>query len=70
MNEHIGDSFWSLGFTDGWPTPRNRRFQAARAVLRGAVEYVIRQRRQQSSEGDDLLSMLMSRARRGHRRVR
>ena len=38
MNEHIGDSFWSLGLTDGWPTPRNRRFQAARAVLRGAVE--------------------------------
>ena len=59
MNEHIGDSFWSLGVTDGWPTPRNRRFQAARAVLRGAVEYAIRQRRQQSSEGDDLLSMLM-----------
>ena len=59
MNEHIGDSFWSLGVTDGWPTPRNRRFQAARAVLRGAVEYAIRQRRAQPSGGDDLLSMLM-----------
>ena len=59
MNEHIGDSFWSLGLTDGWPTPRNRRFQAARAVLRGAVEYAIRQRREHASEGDDLLSMLM-----------
>jgi cytochrome P450 len=59
MNEHIGDSFWSLGLTDGWPTPRNRRFQAARAVLRGAVEYAIRQRREQSSEGEDLLSMMM-----------
>ncbi len=59
MNEHIGDSFWSLGLTDGWPTPRNRRFQAARAVLRGAVEYAIRQRRERASDGDDLLSMLM-----------
>jgi len=59
MNEHIGDSFWSLGLTNGWPTPRNRRFQAARAVLRGAVEYAIRQRREQGAEGDDLLSMLM-----------
>jgi cytochrome P450 len=59
MNEHIGDSFWSLGITDGWPTPRNRRFQAARAVLRGAVEYAIRQRREQAAGGHDLLSMLM-----------
>jgi cytochrome P450 len=59
MNEHIGDSFWSLGLTDGWPTPRNRRFQAARAVLRGAVEHAIRQRRDQPAEGHDLLSMLM-----------
>ena len=59
MNEHIGDSFWSLGLTDGWPTPRNRRFQAARAVLRGAVEYAIRQRRDQPAGGHDLLSMLM-----------
>ena len=24
-----------------WPTPKNRRFQAARAVLRGAVDHVI-----------------------------
>ena len=60
MNAHIGDSFWSLGLTDGWPTPRNRRFQAARAVLQGAVEYAIRQRRQQSAEGDDLLSTMMA----------
>jgi cytochrome P450 len=59
MNEHIGDSFWSLGLTEGWPTRRNRRFQAARAVLRGAVEYAIRQRRDQPAAGHDLLSMLM-----------
>jgi cytochrome P450 len=60
MNEHIGDSFWSLGLTDGWPTPRNRRFHAARAVLRGAVEHAIRQRREHPSEGHDLLSMLLA----------
>jgi len=41
VNQHIGDSFWSFGLTERLPTPKNRRFQAARAVLRGAVEYVI-----------------------------
>ena len=33
INEHIGESFWSLGLTDWLPTPKNRRFHAARAVL-------------------------------------
>jgi cytochrome P450 len=60
INQHIGESFWSLGFTDNLPTPRNRRFQAARAVLRGAVEHVISQRRRDATEHADLLSMLMS----------
>jgi cytochrome P450 len=60
INEHIGASFWSLGFTDGWPTPKNRRFQAARAVLRGAVEHVIAERRRHPSDRNDLLSMLIS----------
>jgi cytochrome P450 len=60
INEHIGASFWSLGFTDAWPTPKNRRFQAARAVLRGAVDHVIAERRRHPSERNDLLSMLMS----------
>ena len=41
INEHVGESFWSLGFTDRLPTPKYRRFQAARAVLRGAVDHVI-----------------------------
>ena len=36
INQHIGESFWSLGFTDRLPTPKYRRFQAARAVLRGS----------------------------------
>ena len=40
INEHVGESFWSLGLTDRLPTPKYRRFQAAQAVLRGAVDHV------------------------------
>jgi cytochrome P450 len=60
VNQHVGESFWSLGFADGWPTRKNRRFQAARAVLRGAVDHVITERRRAPSDSADLLSMLMS----------
>ena len=60
LNEHIGESFWSLGFTDWFPPSKYRRFQAARAVLQGAVDHVISQRRRNPSERADLLSMLMS----------
>jgi cytochrome P450 len=59
INQHIGESFWSLGF-DTLPTPKYRRFRAARAVLRGAVEHVIAERRRRPTDSDDLLSMLMS----------
>jgi cytochrome P450 len=59
VNQHVGESFWSLGF-DRLPTPKNRRFKAARDVLRRAVEYVIAARRQDPSDRGDLLSMLMS----------
>ena len=60
INQHIGESFWALGFTDKLPTPKNRRFAAARAVLRGAVDYAISERRRNPSKGTDLLSMLLS----------
>jgi cytochrome P450 len=60
INQHIGESFWSLAFIDRLPTPKYRRFQAARAVLRGAVDHVISERRRTSSDSADLLSMLMS----------
>jgi cytochrome P450 len=60
INQHIGESFWSLGFTDRLPTPKYRRFQAARAVLRGAVDHVIAERRLGASDSADLLSMMMS----------
>jgi cytochrome P450 len=59
VNEHIGESFWSLGF-DTLPTRKYRRFLAAREVLRGAVDHVIAERRQSHADGADLLSMLMS----------
>jgi len=61
INQHIGESFWSLGF-DTLPTPKYRRFTAARAVLRGAVDHVIAERRRIGVDGlgnNDLLSMLM-----------
>jgi cytochrome P450 len=60
INQYIGESFWSLGFTDTLPTPKYRRFQSARAVLRGAVEHVISERRRHAIDHPDLLSMLMT----------
>ena len=60
MNQHIGKSFWSLGLTGSLPTPANRRFQAARALLQRAVDHVISQRRRDPSQHPDLLSMLLS----------
>jgi cytochrome P450 len=60
VNQYIGESFWSLGIADNFPTRRYRRFVAARAVLRGAVEYVIAGRRRHPIERPDLLSMLMA----------
>jgi cytochrome P450 len=59
INEYVGDSFWSLGFTDWFPPSKYRRYQAARSVLQGAVEHVISERRRNPSERSDLLSMLM-----------
>jgi cytochrome P450 len=59
VNQYIGEAFWSLGIADNLPTPKYRRFVAARAVLRGAVDYVISKRRRNATEGADLLFMLM-----------
>src|SRR5689334_504191 len=59
INEHVGESLWSLGFTDNWPTRRTRRFQQARAILRGAVDHVINERRRRPADHADLLSMLL-----------
>jgi len=60
INQHIGESFWSLGLADRFKPSKRRRFEAARAVLQGTVDYVIRQRRRNSSDSPDLLSILMS----------
>jgi len=60
INQHIGESFWSIGLGERLPTGKNRRFHEARQTLRGAVEYIITKRRRDQSEGADLLSLLMS----------
>jgi cytochrome P450 len=60
INEYIGENFWSLGLTDWLPSARRRRFDAARRLLREAVDYVIAERRQQPSHTPDLLSMLLA----------
>ena len=60
INQHIGESFWSLGLTDRLPTSKRRQFEAARVVLRGAVDHVISQRRRSPSQSPDLLSMLLA----------
>jgi cytochrome P450 len=60
VNRHIGESFWSLGLTDSWPTPKNRRFERARDVLDRVVFRLIDQRRRRGGEERDLLSMLIS----------
>jgi cytochrome P450 len=59
INEHIAESFWSLGLMDRFQAAKRRRFEEARAVLRQTVDYVIDQRRRNPSEHTDLLSMLM-----------
>ena len=59
VNAHIGESFWSLGLMDRWPTPKNNRFRRALGVLDDAVFYVIDERRRHGRETNDLLSMLM-----------
>jgi cytochrome P450 len=59
VNEHIGESFWSLGLTDRWPTPKNRRYRRALSVLDRAVFHLIDERRGNGRQTNDLLSMLM-----------
>ncbi len=60
VNEYIGESLWSLGITDSWPTPRNRRFRRALVVLDRTIFSVIEQRRRSRADNDDLVSLLLS----------
>jgi cytochrome P450 len=60
INQHIGESFWSFGLMDMLPTSKRREFEAARTLLRAAVDYVISQRRRSPSQSVDLLSMLLA----------
>ena len=59
INEHVGNSFWSLGIAARFQPAKARRFEEARLVLRQAVDYVINERRRNPSDSADLLSMLM-----------
>jgi cytochrome P450 len=43
----------------GWPTPRNRRFRAARARLDSTVYRIIAERRRSGEDRGDLLSVLL-----------
>jgi len=60
INEHVGNSFWSLGIAERFQRANARQFEEARVVLRQAVEYVINERRRHPRESADLLSMLMN----------
>jgi cytochrome P450 len=60
LNQQIGESFWSLGITDKLPTPKRRRFYAARGLLQDAVDHLIQKRRRNGSDQGDLLSMLIA----------
>jgi cytochrome P450 len=60
INEHVGNSFWSLGIAERFQRAKARRFEAARRVLRDAVDYVITERRRNPSDSADLLSMLLA----------
>ena len=59
VNRHIGESFWSLGLTERWPTPGNLRYRRALAVLDRAVFAIIERRRREGRDTGDLLSMLL-----------
>jgi cytochrome P450 len=60
VNEYIGENFWTLGLTARWPTPRNRRFHRAVALLDRTIYALIDERRHSGSGRDDLISMLLS----------
>ena len=60
INQQVGESFWSLGIAERFQRAKARRFEAARAMLRDAVDYVITARRRHPSDSADLLSMLLA----------
>ena len=57
---YIGENFWKIGLTARWPTPRNRQFHRAVALLDRTIFQLIDDRRRDGAEGDDLISMLLS----------
>jgi cytochrome P450 len=60
VNEYVGESFWTLGLTERWPTPRNLRYWRALATLDRTIFDVIGERRAHSGDHIDLLSLLLA----------
>ena len=60
VNEYIGESFWTLGLTERWPTPRNLRYWRALATLDRTIFDVIAERRASGGDHGDLLSLLLA----------
>ena len=60
VNEYIGENFWKVGLTARLPTPRNRRFHRAVALLDRTIFLLIEERRRNGAGGDDLISMLLA----------
>jgi cytochrome P450 len=60
VNEYIGENFWKVGLTARLPTPRNRQFHRAVALLDHTIFLLIDDRRRNGAGSDDLISMLLS----------
>ena len=60
--EWVSGRFWSWlpDWTEGLPTPANRRFRRARAVLDDTVDRIVAERLGASQRRDDLLGMLLA----------
>jgi cytochrome P450 len=58
----VSARFWSLApaWTERLPTPGNRRFRRALAVLDGAIGRIVAAREASGDPGDDLLGMLLA----------
>ena len=59
INEHVGNSFWSLGIAERFQRAKARQFDEARHRPPAGGDYVINERRRNPTDSADLLSMLM-----------
>lgn len=59
-NKYLSDRLYAPFLPPNLPTPRNRRFQAAKHALESAVDTIIAERRRRNENTSDLLSMLLA----------